>query len=361
MNKERLMRKVFELAEKGRGRVSPNPVVGAIVYKNGKIISEGYHKKFGGFHAERDAILKAGKKTKGSKLFVNLEPCCHFGKTPPCVDLIISSGIKEVYISMKDPNPVVNGKGIRKLKRNGIKVEVGILEKEARFLNRGYVFYHEKKRPWIILKGGSTLDGKIASSKGESRWITDEFSREISHILRYNSDAVCVGINTLLKDNPSLTPYKVRKEIHPLSRPVRVVFDTDLRIPENAKIFDEAGIYPVIIYTAKKKEIKKDGVEVMKVRKKNHIILKDVIHDFYKRGFQYVLVEGGGEVFFSFYKEGFVDEVYYFYSPKIIGGREAPTLCDGEGFSLKNALVIKEWEIERLKSDFLFHGICSQV
>jgi len=361
MDIEKLMMRAISIAERGRGLVSPNPLVGAVVYKNGKIVSEDYHPEYGRLHAERRTILKAGKKAKGATLIVNLEPCNHFGKTPPCTDIILKTGIKEVIVGMKDPNPVVNGEGIKELKRKGIRVILGVCEKQARFLNRGYVYFYEKKRPWVVIKGGVTLDGKIASTYGESRWITSEESRDIAHILRYTSDAVCVGINTVKKDNPDLSPHKVRKKLHPLRRPVRVVFDTNLNIHQEAKIFKLRNMYPVIIYTKKEKELKKDNVIIVKAKKGNRISLKEVMRDFYKRNFQYILVEGGSSIYFSFFKEGFVDEVFYFYSPKILGGKNSPTLCGGKGFHLKNAYPVLEYELKRLSNDFLFHGICSQV
>ncbi|TET17974.1 MAG: bifunctional diaminohydroxyphosphoribosylaminopyrimidine deaminase/5-amino-6-(5-phosphoribosylamino)uracil reductase RibD, partial [Candidatus Cloacimonadota bacterium] len=235
---ERLMKRVFQIAKRGKGRVSPNPLVGALVVKNGSIVSEGYHKKAGTEHAEVIAIKKAGKNIRGSTMFINLEPCCHFGRTPPCTDTIIKSGIKEIYIGIQDPNPLVSGKGITSLRKNKIKVHTGILEEEARELNEFYFTFMEDKRPFIILKIAQTIDGKIADVSGNSKWITNEYARRKVHKLRNEVDAILTGIGTVQADNPQLTARLVTKT----KEPFRIILDSRLRIQEKATVVKHGTI-----------------------------------------------------------------------------------------------------------------------
>ncbi|MBC7189335.1 bifunctional diaminohydroxyphosphoribosylaminopyrimidine deaminase/5-amino-6-(5-phosphoribosylamino)uracil reductase RibD, partial [Candidatus Aerophobetes bacterium] len=246
MQKEDYMRLALSLARKGEGKVSPNPMVGAVLIKNGKIVGKGYHRYFGGPHAEVEAIEDAGKKAKGSSLFVTLEPCCHFGKTPPCTDAIIKSGIKEVFVATIDPNPLNEGKGIRVLKKAGIKVEVGICEKEARELNRWFFKFIKENIPYVIVKSAASLDGKIATFRGDSKWITSEKARRWGKNLRFYADAILVGINTVIKDDPQLLPPKKKERFF------RLILDTHLNIPLKAKVLENQDISPTLVFTGKK-------------------------------------------------------------------------------------------------------------
>ena len=228
------MQTAIALARKGIGKTSPNPAVGAVIVKNGRIIGKGYHKKAGRAHAEINALKQAGIKAKGAEMYITLEPCNHFGRTPPCTDVIIKAGIKKVFIGMKDPNPLVAGKGVRRLRSAGMDVEVGILEDECRGINEAYIKYITTKTPFVTLKLASTLDGKIATAAGESKWITGEDARRFAHRMRREADAVMVGIGTVLKDNPELTTRLVKGK-----DPIRIVVDSQLRIPVNAKVLNK--------------------------------------------------------------------------------------------------------------------------
>ena len=225
-NKDKFMRLAISLAKKGVGKTSPNPLVGAVVVKDGEIISEGYHRKFGGPHAEINALMNAGNGSKGADIFINLEPCCHYGKTPPCFKEVISRGISKVHIGMIDPNPVVSGKGIQYLRNAGVGVEVGILEDDCKRLNEAYIKYITTEKPFVTLKLASTLDGKIATYTGESKWITEEGSRKKVHKMRGTVDGIIVGVGTILKDNPLLTNRFTKG-----TNPNRIIVDSALRIP----------------------------------------------------------------------------------------------------------------------------------
>ncbi|MDD5492289.1 MAG: bifunctional diaminohydroxyphosphoribosylaminopyrimidine deaminase/5-amino-6-(5-phosphoribosylamino)uracil reductase RibD, partial [bacterium] len=224
---EKYMKLALQLAEKGKGKVFPNPMVGAVLVKNGKIISQGYHRYFGGAHAEVEAINNATQPVAGADLYVALEPCAHYGKTPPCTEAIIKAGIKNVYIAMLDPNPLVAGKGIKKLRQHHIPVIAGITTEKAALLNREYIHYIKHKRPYVIMKWAMSLDGKIATRTGDSKWISNEQARKYAHSLRANVEAIIIGINTVLKDDPSLTV----RGITGAKNPVRIILDHHLRIP----------------------------------------------------------------------------------------------------------------------------------
>ncbi|HLD29508.1 MAG TPA: bifunctional diaminohydroxyphosphoribosylaminopyrimidine deaminase/5-amino-6-(5-phosphoribosylamino)uracil reductase RibD [bacterium] len=366
MNEQLLMSETFRLARRGAGRVSPNPLVGALLYKNG-IVAGSYHPAYGEFHAERRVLLSVPyRKSKGAVLFVNLEPCDHYGKTPPCTEIIKKSGVREVVIGMTDPNPVVRGKGIRRLRNCGIKVKLGVAEKEARFLNRGYIYHFEKKRPWFILKAASSLDGRIASAFGESRWISGEESRAFGHRLRYESDGVLAGRKTVLSDDPRLIPYKIKKSPHPLRRPIRIILDSNLKAGPGAGVFDTSSYDTIVFHSSlrlrEKKVPGKTGARLIKVSRSGRgLNLKMIARALYEENIQTVLVEGGGEIFTSFYREGLVDEAYYFYHPFILGGDRAALLCSGPGFRLRRAYPFRTWNLKKMGEDFLFHGVCSRV
>jgi diaminohydroxyphosphoribosylaminopyrimidine deaminase/5-amino-6-(5-phosphoribosylamino)uracil reductase len=270
MDKIKLMDFAFNLAEKGGHNTFPNPNVGALIYKNGKIIGKGYHKFFGDFHAEIHALNQAGENAKDAAMFVTLEPCSHFGKTPPCVDAIIKAGIKKVYIGMKDPNPLVSGKGIEILRQNNIEVEVGILETKAKRFYEEYSKRFAKKDSYVVLKYAMTLDGKIATSTGDSKWISSEKSRNWVHKLRSKFDGILVGVNTIIRDNPDLTSHGKGKN------PVRIILDPDLEIPLVSKVIQD-DLATVIVYSnpnkkQKIKRIKELGKFLLYLPSKNGLI-----------------------------------------------------------------------------------------
>lgn len=365
---EKYISKTIALAKKGFGRVEPNPYVGCVIVKNGKIITSGYHSYFGGPHAEPTAVeklLKSGRThlLKGSTLYVNLEPCCHTNKkTPPCVPLIIKHGIKEVVVGMIDPNPQVNGKGIKQLENNGIRCRVGILVRECKELNKVYIKNVTKKMPYVWMKSAMTLDGKIATFRGDSKWITSDDSRRYVYKLRSQVDAVLVGVNTVLKDNPQLTSHNTGRN------PVRVVIDPENTIykTENKRqktqdrfnVLD--GMVKTIIFTCKEVKSEIKNLEFIKFSKtKNGVFdFKTIMKELYNRGIFRVLLEGGGETNWYALTDGVVDEVLIFIAPKVIGGREAKTPVEGDGIkNISDALKIKDITIEKIDNDILIKGL----
>ncbi|MFH1050763.1 MAG: bifunctional diaminohydroxyphosphoribosylaminopyrimidine deaminase/5-amino-6-(5-phosphoribosylamino)uracil reductase RibD [bacterium] len=363
MTEREAMARAIELAQKGTGFVSPNPRVGAVILKNGELISEGYHKKFGGPHAEVEAIKNAkGVDLEGATIVVNLEPCSHFGKTPPCCDLIIEKKFSKVVIGMKDPNPIVAGKGIKKLRKAGIEVVSGVFEKEAKWLNRTFIKHITAGMPYVVLKVAQSIDGKIATVSGESQWITCEESRQEGHKLRAELDAVLVGKNTVLKDNPQLTVRlksvyqvnKVRKvrKVYKERNPFRVVLDTNLSLPLIKNVFIDENNNKTIVCCSEKsadsdkaKKLIKLGVNILAIKtgKNKKIDLQDCLNKLSEQ-FQIasVLVEGGAEIHSSFIKQNLVDEIRFFIAPKIIGKGisafdrlELKKLSDASEFEIK--------------------------
>ncbi|MEW6086969.1 MAG: bifunctional diaminohydroxyphosphoribosylaminopyrimidine deaminase/5-amino-6-(5-phosphoribosylamino)uracil reductase RibD [bacterium] len=358
MNEVYYMRKALSLAEKGRGYTGPNPLVGAVLVKNGKIIGRGYHERFGGNHAEVNAIISARGSVKDSTLFVNLEPCSHFGRTPPCTDKIIESRIKKVIISHIDPNPIVNGRGLEKLKKAGINVETGILDREAKRLNEIYLKFISHKKPFVILKAGMSLDGKIATKSGDSKWITGKESRDYVYSLRSRTDAVLVGIKTVLIDDPYLTSHGGGTK----KNPKKIVLDTHGRLPLNSNIMKNPEDLILVVANCapekKIKKIKKTGAEVLIVNKiKNVAGINELLKILGEKDISSVLVEGGSEVNGSFFDYRLVDKVLFFISPMIIGGREAYSLVGGEGIkALRNAVKLKDVSVKNIGRDYLFEG-----
>ena len=355
------MRRALELAGKAAGRTSPNPMVGAVIVKNGRVIAEGYHKKAGRPHGEIEALRKAGKRARGAQLFVNLEPCCHQGRTPPCTDTILESGLKEVYVGMRDPNPQVSGKGIRQLKRAGIVVHTGLLNQECQRLNEVFVKYIQTGLPFVILKSALSLDGKIATSTGESQWITGPEAREKVHQMRDQVDAILVGAGTVLADNPRLT---TRLKKGKGSNPARVILDAKAEIPFKARIFHRAKQERVIYITTRQasrqriNKLQKMGVNIYVLPERNgYIYLKKLIKLLGQSGITSVLVEGGGGLNASILKEGIVDKVTLFLAPLIIGGESAPGVVGGPGIkSLKQALNINRLTVTPVGADWMIEG-----
>jgi diaminohydroxyphosphoribosylaminopyrimidine deaminase/5-amino-6-(5-phosphoribosylamino)uracil reductase len=329
--------------------------------KNGRIIGKGYHEKAGFAHAEIVALDEAGTKARGAILYVTLEPCAHFGKTPPCVDRIIRSGIKEVIIGMVDPNPLNNGKGIKILRQNKIKVKVGFLERELKKANEAFIKYITKGVPFVTVKVAQSLDGKIATRRGDSKWITSDKSRGFAHRLRKDYDAVMVGVNTVLRDNPKLDAWFSKKQ------PVKIVVDSYLSVPQDAAIF--SGKPSLIIVTllaspgqeTDNRRILEKKARIMEVKElAGQVNLKDMIKKLGRIGITSILVEGGGTLIGSLFDEKLVDKILFFFSPKIIGGKEAISSVMGKGIArIDNAVKVKGLKIRRLGEDFLVEGYIS--
>ena len=356
----KMMRNCIRLAKKGYGFVAPNPLVGATIVKNGIIIGEGWHEKFGEAHAEINAIHATNEFLKGATIYVNLEPCSHQGKTPACSLALIQSGFKRVVIACLDPNPLVSGNGVKMLKQAGIEVEIGILEKEAMKLNERFFKYIQSNKPFIALKMASSLDGKIATSNGDSKWITNEKSRTFVHQLRLQYSAILVGINTVLTDDPILN---VRLKNAKISNPLRIVLDSNLRIPLQAKILN-TSVAPTWIATTKKAspdkiiQLENTGVKVVVCPEKDEKIdLHFLIEKLGMEGIDSLLVEGGGTVNFGFANAKLVDKVYAFLAPKLIGGESAKTGMEGNGFSqLSESIELKNLRYRKLENDLLIEA-----
>jgi len=352
------MRRALALARRARGRTSPNPMVGAVVAKGGRTIAEGYHRRAGEPHAEAVALERAGRRARGATLYVTLEPCCHQGRTPPCTEAVIAAGAARVVAAMKDPNPLVNGKGFARLRRAGIAVEVGLLEPEARLLNEVYCHYVATRRPFVTLKLAASLDGKIATRTGSSRWITGQPARLAVHRLRAESDAVLVGIGTALADDPRLTGRLGGSE-----QPLRIVVDSRARLPAEAAMLREHG-GPVIVATTRRapksrlEALRRAGAAVLLVRQRQGRVDLGALLDALGRGeVTSVLVEGGSEMAGSLLEAGLVDKFVLFVGPLLVGGREAPTTAGGRGVArLEDALRLERMTVRRVGPDLMITG-----
>ena len=359
MKKRDYMALALELAKKAQGRTSPNPMVGAVIVKSGEIIAKGYHHYAGAKHAEKNALVKAGAKAFGATMYVTLEPCSHYGKQPPCVEAIIEAGIKKVIVAMTDPNPLVSGKGIKILEEAGIEVETGLLEEQAKKLNEMFIKYITTEKPFVISKSAITLDGKIATKTGDSKWITDTKSREIVHQLRDRVDAILVGIGTVLADNPRLTTRLVEDG----QDPIRVILDSKLRISNTAKVINQSSSAKTIIICTKLApeeriaELKaKDNLEILQLKQKK-VGPQDVLKELGRKNIMSLLVEGGSRVNASFLKDNAIDKLYYFIAPKIIGGSESIPVVAGMGIEkIKEAIEIDNLKVEMLENDILVTG-----
>lgn len=316
------MQRALSLARRGAGQVSPNPMVGTVIVRNHRIIGEGYHRKFGGNHAEIDAIEKASSPLKGATFYVSLEPCSHYGKTPPCVKKVIEARPARVVIGTVDPNPLVSGKGIRALREAGIETKVGILEEACRALNETFFHFVRTKRPFVTLKFAQTIDGRIAAATGHSQWISSPRSLRLAHRERSLHDAVLVGVGTVLKDDPQLTVRLVRGR-----NPLRVVVDSSLSIPLKAKLLQDQQQAKTLLAAAagddgkKKARLEAMGVEVLPsaVNRKGFVDLGRLLDDLGKRGISSLLVEGGSAVITSFLRESLADRLICIVAPKILG------------------------------------------
>lgn len=362
-NDKKYMQMAIKLAKKAEGKTSPNPLVGAVIVKNNRIIGIGYHKKAGMPHAEINALKLAGNNARGAALYVNLEPCDHFGKTPPCTNAIIRSGIKKVIIGMKDPNPLNNGRGIKKLKRYGIKVITRILEKEAESINRPYVKFITKKMPYITVKVAQSLDGKIATKTGDSKWISSEDSRRYVHKLRAGADAVMVGANTILRDDPELL-----SRLSGSRQPIRVVVDGRRRIPPASRIFSNSK-YPVILASSvcggnealrpegRHSHSSRANPAPILLRRDKRAGLVGLMRALAKQGITNIIVEGGWELIADLIEKRLVDKLLIFIAPKVIGGRDAITAVEGSGCArIKDTLNFNITAVRHFKKDILIEA-----
>mgnify|MGYP001168649724 CR=1 FL=1 len=366
MNNEFYIRRAIRLAAKARGMTSPNPMVGAVIVKNGEVISEDFHRKPGTSHAEALAIEKAGKNAKGSTLYVSLEPCCHTEKrTPPCTKAIINAGIKKVIIGMRDPNPKVSGRGIMDLQKAGVVVKSGILEDGAKRLNEAYIKYITSGKPFVTLKIAMTLDGKIATPEGQSKWITGEKARRIVHRLRSRVDAIMTAIGTVKADDPQLTA-----RIKGGKNPRRIVIDPDLEIPVDAKILQMPPETIIITRNSevsslsitreqaavKEKTLLDKGVQIIKYEGKK-VNLDWLMKKLGRREITSVLIEGGSSLNAHALEDGIVDKVMFFVAPKIIGGMGSFPAVGGKTHKkLEKAYRIKDLKIRKFGEDFLIEG-----
>ncbi|MBI2019217.1 bifunctional diaminohydroxyphosphoribosylaminopyrimidine deaminase/5-amino-6-(5-phosphoribosylamino)uracil reductase RibD [Candidatus Daviesbacteria bacterium] len=322
------LKETLRLAKKGLSWTNPNPMVGAVIVKDGQIIGQGYHRRAGLPHAEIEALNSVKRSPRGATLYVNLEPCSHYGKTPPCTDAIITSGVKRVVCATKDPNPKVNGKGLATLKKACIETSVGILENEARLLNRTFFTFHEKKRPFVALKFAASLDGKLATSTGNSKWITNEKARIYARGLRSKYQAVVVGINTILKDNPHLgARIKGKKD------PLRVVLGSKTQIPKHSQILRD----PNILITST------DNIP-------------DLLSMLKQKGIISILVEGGGKTLGKFVDCQIIDEVYAFHAPILLGGKTAVSIEGNGAESISKAIYLKNLSFKKFGDNILTIG-----
>ncbi|WP_148229435.1 bifunctional diaminohydroxyphosphoribosylaminopyrimidine deaminase/5-amino-6-(5-phosphoribosylamino)uracil reductase RibD [Carnobacterium sp. 17-4] len=353
------MRMALDLARKGKGWTTPNPLVGAVIVKGGRVIGQGYHQKYGQPHAEVNAIVSAKKDVTGATLYVTLEPCSHFGKTPPCSDLLIDKNIKRVVVGTLDPNPLVAGKGIERLRSNGIEVVTGVLEEESQKLNEIFIKYIVTKEPFVVMKNAMSLDGKIATVTGESQWISGESSRKQVHSLRHELAGIMVGIETIIKDDPQLTSRTLNSR-----NPIRIVVDSQLRIPIASKVLTQQDKAKTIVATTKRanneklETLKQMGIEVIVTKEKyGRVDLQELMKVVGAKGIDSILLEGGATLNFSALEEGIVDKIQSYIAPKIIGGKEAKTAVEGAGVhSLKSAFQIDRMTPVMVGEDLFVEG-----
>ncbi len=354
------MRHALGLAARGRGQTSPNPMVGAVIVKDGRIIGEGWHRAAGCPHAEIEALNSATEDVVGATLYVTLEPCCHHGKTLPCTETLIAKKISRVVVAAIDPNPLVSGKGIEQLRAAGIKVEVGLCEREAQRLNEVFFTFHEKQRPFVICKWAMTLDGKIATESGHSRWITNDQSRAFVHELRAQVDAVMIGVGTVLMDNPLLT---VRLEGYAGRQPRRIIADGNLRIPLRAKCLEVAKPGEVLICTSSVAPqdqiaaLRNLGHEVIVFPGRALLDFREVMRELARRGIQSILCEGGSSLTGALFEAEVVDKVIGFIAPKIVGGKNAKTPIASWGVvHMDAAIELHDVVIRRFGTDVCLEG-----
>ncbi len=357
------MRQALALARQGEGLTSPNPMVGAVLVKNGEVVGRGYHAAVGEPHAEVNAVADAGSRAHGATLYVTLEPCNHTGRTPPCTQTILTAGIRRVVVAMRDPNPDVTGKGLELLKTAGLDVTVGLCEQDAQRLNEGFVKYIQTKRPFVILKCAATLDGRIATRTGDSKWVTGPAARQRVHRVRHAVDAIMVGIDTIKKDDPSLT---TRLEGKDGLDPVRVILDTHLSISPQARVLNlESKVDTLLVAgetaaadPTKYKALEAQGAKIVAAPLKEGLIdLAPLMTQLGQLGITSLLIEGGGRVLSSALADGIADKIVFFYAPKILGGDDGVPICRGQGPALmQNCNDVRDLRVERVGDDIMIEG-----
>jgi diaminohydroxyphosphoribosylaminopyrimidine deaminase/5-amino-6-(5-phosphoribosylamino)uracil reductase len=361
MDDSYFMQMALELATGGEGFTSPNPLVGAVVVKDGRVVGSGFHERVGQAHAEVNAIDAAGHLAEGATLYVTLEPCNHTGRTPACTLKILEAGIRRVVIAMPDPNRKVAGGGADFLKQQGIRVEMGVCRQEAQKLNEVFIKYISSGRPFVMAKCAATLDGQIATRTGDSRWVTGESARQFVHRLRHTVDAILVGINTVRKDDPSLTS---RLSVGRGKDPVRIVLDTHLSISPDARLLRQKSDAATILVVGKAvaqdkmKAFEGKGTRVIQAELKNGLIDMDALMDqLGAMQLTSLLIEGGSRVLASAFKAGVVDKVYFFYAPKILGGDDGVPICSGPGAeSMNQSIAVSDIDIRQFGDDVMIEG-----
>ena len=355
------MEMAYGLAEKARGRTSPNPLVGAVVVRDGAVVGHGYHEEPGRPHAETIALGRAGRRAKGATLYVTLEPCVHWGRTAPCVDAVIAAGLGRVVVSAVDPNPLVDGKGIRRLEEAGLGVSAGILAERNAALNEVHAKYIVRKAPFVTLKAALTLDGKIACATGESKWISSAATRDYVHLIRGEQDALLVGVNTLVADDPLLT---VRHPSWPAKKVLRAVLDSGLRFPLTSRILSTLDRGRIVVFAGAEAPREKAGalealgIEVLVPRDGGRTwSLAQVLAELGRLEVAALLVEGGSQVFTAFIEEGLADKAVLTLAPLLFGGAAAPSLVGGEGVGqVAGAIALKRTRSFTIEDDIMFDG-----
>lgn len=359
------MRRAIELAEYGAGGVNPNPLVGAVIVRHGRVIGEGWHARCGGSHAERAALAARTGSAAGATIYVTLEPCCHYGRTPPCTEAILQHKIARVVVGCMDPNEKVAGKGVRQLRAHGVAVDTGVLEAECRRQNEVFLHYITTKRPFCVLKYAMTLDGKLAAHTGDSRWVTGEAARAHVHGTRNRLSAILVGIGTVLADDPLLSCRMPPKEGPPRAarNPVRIVCDSHLRLPPDSALVRTARDIPLIAAhvdgsAEKAEELRRAGVTVWQCAAKDgRVDLSDLMRRLGEEGIDSVLIEGGGALHWAALEAGIVRKVQAYIAPKLIGGAGAKSPIGGAGLAkMAGALALRDTRLTRLGDDLLWEG-----
>lgn len=358
MEDEEYMRRALALAARGEGRVCPNPLVGCLIVKNGRVIGEGWHERCGGLHAERNALKNCTDDAAGATLYVTLEPCCHWGRTPPCTDAILEHQIARVVVGCIDPNPLVGGCGISILQQHGVEVTTGVLETECRAINEVFFHYIQTKNPFVVIKYAMTLDGKIAAFTGDSRWVTGETARTHVHRTRNRLSGIMVGVGTVIADNPLLT---CRTEGG--RDPVRIVCDSYLRTPPDSRLIRTARHTRTILAAVDKgtrgAALQQAGAEILICKEKDkRVDLNDLMNKLGVLGIDSILLEGGSQLHFAALKAGIVNKIQAYIAPKLLGGTEARTPLGGQGFAcMAEAVPVHDMTVTRLGEDFLLEGM----
>ena len=355
------MRMALDLAARGSGYTSPNPLVGAVVVRGQQVVGRGYHKRFGDAHAEVNALEEAGGKARGATLYVTLEPCNHTGKTPPCTQKVLASGIRRVVVAMRDPNPGVKGGGNACLRAAGLEVVEGLLEKTARRQNEFFIKHTQTGKPFVVLKCAATLDGRIATRTGDARWVSGPQSRQFVHRLRHAVDAIMVGVGTVIADDPSLT---TRLPENKGRDPKRIILDTHLSIPLNARVLTQSSDAETVLVAGPdiaaeaRQKIEAMGARVLKSPcREGRIDLAALMGLLGAEGTASILVEGGSQVCGSALRSGIVDKLYFFYAPKLLGGDDGIPICGGPGRTrMQDSLNVQDVAVHRFGEDVMIEG-----